>query len=78
MAIRTISGILGGLIVIIVLIFNNTLPFLLNCAVSAVCIFATYEIFSAMGLGKTFKITVPSLIFSALLPLSVTNLRSAA
>lgn len=69
MAIRTISGILGGLIVIIVLIFNNTLPFLLNCAVSAVCVFATYEIFSAMGLSKTFKITVPSLIFSALLPL---------
>ena len=74
MAIRTISGILGGLIVIIVLIFNNTLPFLLNCAVSAVCIFATYEIFSAMGLGKTFKITVPSLIFSALLPLLGCNL----
>lgn len=69
MAIRTISGLLGGLIVIIVLIFNNTLPFLLNCAVSIVSVFATYEIFSVMGLSKTFKITIPSLIFSALLPL---------
>lgn len=69
MAIRTISGILGGIIVIIVLIFNNTLPFLLNCAVSVVCLFVTYEVFSAMGLNKTFKVTLPSLVFSALLPL---------
>lgn len=69
MAIRTISGLLGGLIVIVVLIFNNTLPFLLNCAISAVCVLAVNEIFSVMGLKKAFKITVPSLIFSALLPL---------
>lgn len=69
MAIRTISGILGGLIVIIVLIFNNTLPFLLNIAVSIVCGFSTYEIFSVMGLNKLFRISVPSLIFSMLLPL---------
>ena len=69
MIIRTISGLLGGLIVIIVLIFNNTLPFLLNCAVAMVCMLTTYEIFVAMGLGKTLRVTVPSLIFSALLPI---------
>ena len=69
MIIRTISGLLGGLIVIIVLIFNSTFPFLLNCAVSIICMFATYEIFAAMGLNKIFRVVIPSLIFSALLPI---------
>ena len=69
MVTRTISGVLGGLVVIFVLIFNNTLPFLLNVAISIICGFATYEIFSAMGLSKLFKVMVPSVAFSTLLPL---------
>ncbi len=69
MVTRTISGVLGGLIVIFVLIFNNSLPILLNLAVSVVSIFATYEIFFAMGLNKMYKVTIPSMIFSAMLPI---------
>ena len=69
MVTRTISGVLGGLVVIFVLIFNNTLPFLLNVAISIICGFATYEIFSAMGLSKLVKVMVPSVAFSTLLPL---------
>lgn len=69
MVTRTISGVLGGLIVIFVLIFNNSLPILLNLAVSMVSVFATYEIFFAMGLNKMYKVTIPSMIFSAMLPI---------
>lgn len=68
MVIRTISGLLGGIIVVIVLTFNATMPFLLNCAVSAVCALASYEVFSVMNLRKTAIAVVPSLIFSVLLP----------
>ncbi len=68
MIIRTISGLLGGVIVVIVLMFNGTMPFLLNCAVATVCALACYEFFSVMNLHKTAIAVVPSLIFSALLP----------
>lgn len=68
MIIRTISGVLGGLIVIIVLIFNNSLPLLLNAAISIISMLATYEIFSAMGLNKMYKVTIPGILFSAMLP----------
>ncbi len=66
---RTISGILGGLVVVFVLIFNNSLPFLLNLVISIICAFATYEIFSVMRLDKMLKVNIPSIVFSMLLPL---------
>lgn len=69
MVTRTISGVLGGLVLIFILIFDSSLPFLLNIAVSIICGFATYEIFSAMGLTKLFKVMIPSVIFSMLLPI---------
>ena len=69
MVTRTISGILGGLVVVFVLIFNNSLPFLLNLVISIICAFATYEIFSVMRLDKMLKVNIPSIVFSMLLPL---------
>lgn len=65
---RTISGLLGGLLVIIVLIFNQSVPIAINLFISLVCILTTYEIYSAMGINKMFSLLIPSLIFTAILP----------
>lgn len=65
---RTISGLLGGLLVIAVLIFNNRIPIAINLFISLVCILTTYEVYSAMGINKMFSLLIPSLIFTAILP----------
>ena len=65
---RTISGLLGGLLVITVLMFNQSVPIAINLFISLVCILTTYEIYGAMGIGKMFSLLIPSLIFTAILP----------
>lgn len=66
---RTISGIIGGLLVLTIIFFNQNVPFLINLFVSAICVLTTYEIYAALDINKTFIIMIPSVIFSAILPI---------
>lgn len=66
---RTISGLIGVVLVLGLLIFNQSVPMLLNVILALVCAFATYEIFSAMGIYKMLEVTLPSIIFSMVMPL---------
>lgn len=69
MVTRTISGVLGGLLVLTIIMFNQSFPFLINLFVAAICVLTTYEIYAALGIDKTFSIMIPSIIFSAILPI---------
>lgn len=69
MVTRTISGILGGLLILTIIMFNQSVPFLINLFVAAICVLTTYEIYAALGIDKTFDLMIPSIIFSAVLPL---------
>lgn len=66
---RTVSGLIGACLVLGLLVFNQSVPMLLNVMVALVCILATYEIFSAMGIYKMLEVTLPSLIFSMVMPI---------
>ena len=66
---RTLSGIIGGSLVIAALIFNNSFPIVINLMIALVCILSTYEIFSVIGKSEMLEILIPSMIFSAILPL---------
>lgn len=66
---RTISGLVGVVLVLALLVFNKSIPMLLNIIVALVCASATYEIFSAMGIYKMVEITLPSVIFSIIMPI---------
>ncbi|MBR1779657.1 MAG: phosphatidate cytidylyltransferase [Clostridia bacterium] len=66
---RTISGLIGGLLVIVVIIFNQRVPMITNLFISLVCILTTHEIYCAMGISRIFSLMIPSLIFTAILPI---------
>jgi len=66
---RTVSGLIGGLLVLMVIFFNERLPFLVNFFIAAVCALACFELYSTSKLSKNFKIVIPGLIFSTILPL---------
>lgn len=66
---RTVSGLIGVVLVLGLLVFNQSVPMLLNVIVALVCACATYEIFSAMGIYKMLEITLPSVIFSMIMPI---------
>lgn len=69
MVTRTVSGVIGGLLVLTIIAFNQSIPFLINLFVAAICVLTTYEIYAALGIDKTFVIMIPSVIFSAVLPI---------
>ncbi|MDQ5983631.1 MAG: phosphatidate cytidylyltransferase [Eubacteriales bacterium SKADARSKE-1] len=69
MVTRTVSGIIGGLLILMILIFNQSIPILINLFVALICILTIYEICIAMGINKIFKIMLPSVVFSAILPI---------
>lgn len=66
---RTVSGLIGVVLVLALLMFNQSIPMLLNVIVALVCACATYEIFSAMGIYKMLEVTLPSIIFSMVMPI---------
>ena len=66
---RTLSGIIGGLFVLIALLFNNSFPIVINIMIALVCILSTYEVFSVVGKTDMWEIVIPSMVFSAVLPL---------
>lgn len=69
MGTRVVSGLIGAILVVTVLIFNQSVPISMNLVVGLICFLSTYELFGAMGIKKLFLITIPSMIFSTILPL---------
>lgn len=69
MVTRTISGLIGGLLVLAIIIFNQSFPFLINIFVSTICVLTTYEIYAALGIDKTFEIMIPSVVFAGVAPI---------
>lgn len=69
MAKRIVSGVVGVALVVGVLLFNQTCPIVFNIVIALVCVLATHEVFAAMGIYKFFGILIPTLLFSAVLPL---------
>lgn len=66
---RTVSGILGGLLVLTILVFNQSIPILINIFVALICVLTTYEIHTVLGINRIFQIMLPSVLFSAILPI---------
>ena len=66
---RTISGVIGGLLIVTAVIFDHSVLVLLNVLISFVCICAIYELFTAININKLILITIPSLIFAGAYPL---------
>lgn len=73
MVTRIVSGIMGAFLVVLVLIFNQSLPILMNILISLVCILSLNEIFSALGLLKRFFITIPCYMFAAIIPFFISS-----
>jgi phosphatidate cytidylyltransferase len=62
-----------------IVVFNSTVPAALNIAIALISVLAVFEIISALGLSKNFVLLIPSLIFSAVIPLiQVDMLQQAA
>ncbi len=66
---RTVSGIIGGLLVLFVIFFNQRVPFIINLFIAVVCVLASFEIHYTSRLSKNLKIALPGIIFSTILPL---------
>ena len=60
---RIVSGIVGGLVALIVLVFGQNFPFILSTTVAIISVFAMREIFTVMGIANQNIIVIPTLIF---------------
>ncbi|MGX8700021.1 phosphatidate cytidylyltransferase [Caproiciproducens sp.] len=66
---RVASGVSLVLFLAAIVVFNSTVPAALNIAIALISVFAVFEIISALGLSKNFVLLIPSLVFSAVIPL---------
>ena len=66
---RIISGIAGALFVLFVIFFNQQYPAILNVLTSIIAVLAMIEIFSVTNVSKLWLVTIPTLIFTAVVPL---------
>ena len=66
---RILSAVVGVSLILAVLLFNTSVPVLINIVVAIVCVAAVYEVFAALGIYKTYIITIPSLLFAAVMPM---------
>ncbi|NLG93244.1 MAG: phosphatidate cytidylyltransferase [Clostridiales bacterium] len=66
---RVASGVSLVIFLAAIVIFNNTCPAALNIAISLISVLAVYEIIAALGLLKKHVLVIPSLLFSAAVPL---------
>lgn len=66
---RVVSGVILVALLLAVVVFNKSFPMALNIAVALISVFSISEIIVALGLTKNYILAVPSLAFSALLPL---------
>ncbi len=69
MVTRTVSGIIGALLVLSIIFFNHRFPFLINVFIAVVCVLACFELYYTSKLNKTPSIVIPGAIFSAILPI---------
>ena len=60
---RIVSGIVGALFALIVLIFGQNFPFILSTTIAIISILAMWEIFSVMRITNQNIIVIPTLIF---------------
>lgn len=65
---RIVSGTVGAVLIITILLFNNDFPILLNLIVMLAGTVSVMEIFSAMGITRRYRILVPSILFSMCVP----------
>lgn len=66
---RIISGVIGAALVIGVLFLDKTYPIAFNILIAVACVLGTHEVFTAMGIYKFFGILIPTIAFSAVLPI---------
>lgn len=66
---RIISGVIGAILVIAVILFNSSFPIMLNIIISLASALSTWEMFNAVGMGKNYKFFVPSILFTGISPL---------
>lgn len=69
MAKRLMSAVFGITYVVLVLVFNDKLPILLNISLAAVSAVAVFEVCCAMGVQKMYGMVIPALAFSLIMPL---------
>ncbi len=69
MAKRILSASVGIVILIAILLFNDTYPFVVNASVAVICTLSVYEILGAMGISDKYHIVTVSVLFSIAMPL---------
>lgn len=68
---RIISGVIGSLLILLVLIFNKSFPICVNIFIAIAALFCTTELLLAKGIIKDLKISVPCMLFAAITPMLV-------
>lgn len=66
---RIITAIVGISTVLLLIFFSYTFPFVMNVALAFISVFCTYEMCNSLALDKNYVFFIPSLLFSASLPL---------
>ncbi len=66
---RIVSGVIGAVFALTILMFNQNCLWLINIVTSLISALAIKEIFSVIGISKLYIITIPTLIFVPILPL---------
>lgn len=66
---RIISGVLGAIFVFAVLVFNTHFVLLINILLSIISFLSVSEVFNVMGISKVRSVTIPTFLFSIIVPL---------
>ncbi len=72
---RTVVGILGSFLVCVAIFFNQSYPIILNILIAIASVISMYELLSAMGVLKKYFLTIPTFLFTVIVPLFITELR---
>ncbi len=70
MSLRIISGVTGAVFAATVLLLNKEFLFLINFLVALIALVSMVEIFNALGMAKLNYITVSTVIFVTILPIT--------
>ncbi len=74
MSLRIISGVIGAILVVAILLFNERFLLLMNILVAMVAALSMIEIFTAMGVTQIFCMTVPTIMFVPIMPIIGENI----
>ncbi len=69
MATRIASGLIGGFLTLVILLFNQNCLWLINLVTAIISFLAMREIFAVSGIDKLRILTIPTSIFVTILPL---------